>query len=278
MMARNQSYSDESYLNELTKQTKETKDIVKVDIRQMQVGPLIRKGDIGNTHVALIRNELYAVKAINFLKDFDHHKLHNIIKNSLKINHPNLLNYLGYSVARPVGFTDCINYYLITDLKKSNLFTVLQYNYFRNLAQKLDVAIQIAKGLMAIHYSMMFGVHGNLKDTNILLSQSNKVFISDWAISKFLKSDTVNQQTDEVHFSLGFTAPEIYDSREEIINIQPQSDIWSFGVIMYQLFFGLNITLNVIQEKKFYGNPNYNIYITEAAPANQDSGTCEKLK
>lgn len=51
------------------KKSKEIRDIVKLDINQIIMGSLIRKGDLGNTHVALIRKELYAVKVIKFIKD-----------------------------------------------------------------------------------------------------------------------------------------------------------------------------------------------------------------
>lgn len=93
---------------------------------------------------------------------------------------------------------------------KNNLQTALKCGFLNSTGQKLDVALQIAKGLLAIHCHGEFAVHGNLKDTNILISSTKKVFITDWAISRFLESEMSSEDIIERQNNLGFTAPEFY--------------------------------------------------------------------
>ncbi|UCE24183.1 MAG: serine/threonine protein kinase [Candidatus Zixiibacteriota bacterium] len=96
----------------------------------------------------------------------------------------------------------------------------------------LDLAVQITRGLKAIHSMKL--IHGNLKPTNIIISGENAVTLLDAGLSPFKNF----QQNPE------FVAPYEpyhYLSPEHILNqpITPRSDLFSLGTVLYHFVSGV---------------------------------------
>jgi serine/threonine protein kinase/molecular chaperone DnaK (HSP70) len=97
-----------------------------------------------------------------------------------------------------------------------------------------EVLLQICHGLAAIHDQNI--VHGNLKPQNILFSSDDTVKLSDFNVLGVVGRHGIRSLDDEIALSSLWASPEQLKSQTE--DIGPWSDIWSLGVIMFQLMRG----------------------------------------
>ena len=102
----------------------------------------------------------------------------------------------------------------------------------------LDLAIQIAAGLESAHKAGV--IHRDLKSTNIRVMPDGQIKIVDFGLSRIeqagLLSNTLTLSTspEQVLGTVQFMAPEQQRGR----TTDPRSDLFSLGVILYQLVTG----------------------------------------
>ena len=126
------------------------------------------------------------------------------------LNSHNIVNYIGFTfIKEPFSFYmvyECFPYNLNEILiKKKKEFT---YN------EKIDISLEILKALECFNKLELF--HGNLTSRNILMDFNYKPHLVDYIMNKVIKKNANK-----------------YDSIE---NINKNNDIYSFGVIYYELF------------------------------------------
>jgi serine/threonine protein kinase len=123
------------------------------------------------------------------------------------------------------------------------LFLVMEYIKGRDLrdvvmetgpvapSEAINMAIQIAEGLQAAHEKGI--VHRDIKSSNIMITDKGKVKIMDFGLAKVGKGIQLTKDQS----TLG-TAP--YMSPEQIRGetVDHRSDIWSFGVVLYEMLTG----------------------------------------
>lgn len=146
-----------------------------------------------------------------------------------RLNHPNIIHVIDRgttSKGRPV--------FVMEFVEGINLADVIQ-NQMYDFNQKVDIAIQVCKG---VAYAHKFDViHRDIKPANVIIDKEGFARLLDFGIASFFKADQ-NVYKNETRLILGteaYMAPEQYQG---IAMTTSQSDIYSIGVLMYELFTG----------------------------------------
>ncbi|MCJ7459541.1 MAG: protein kinase, partial [candidate division Zixibacteria bacterium] len=100
-----------------------------------------------------------------------------------------------------------------------------------SLREVLDIAIQIAEGLNVAHKKEI--VHRDIKSDNIMLTEDGVVKIMDFGLAK-LKGATKLTTTGSTLGTLAYMSPE----QAQGIEVDHRSDIFSFGVVLYEMITG----------------------------------------
>ena len=146
------------------------------------------------------------------------------------LNHPNIIAV--YDVGTEDGTS-----YIVTELIDGQPLR----GHVPGLRKTLAWAVQIANGLAAAHAAGI--VHRDLKPENILLTRDGRIKILDFGLAKLnvprataAATETLTVQTEPgtVIGTVGYMSPEQIRGNEA----DPRSDIFSFGVILYELFSG----------------------------------------
>ena len=95
----------------------------------------------------------------------------------------------------------------------------------------LKYAFQIAIGMHLIQYKLPGLIHGDLKPENIFLC-NDEVFISDFGLSRIVHD---SYEDFELESTYAYQAPECWT---KAIQPSPSIDVYSFGIILYELIIG----------------------------------------
>lgn len=134
------------------------------------------------------------------------------------------------------------------DLGKSDqgLFIAMEYVQGVSLRQfikaeslthrrALEIVLQIAYALAHLHGQGI--IHRDLKPDNILITESGDIKVIDFGISEFVASEEAEQKNQK-KFRMGtphYMSPE---QKEHPDKVSYGTDIFSLGIIAYELYFG----------------------------------------
>jgi len=97
-----------------------------------------------------------------------------------------------------------------------------------SIKKVLDIGIQVCEGLTAAHKKEI--VHRDIKSDNIMVTKEGQVKIMDFGLAK-LKGATKLTKTRSTLGTLAYMSPEQAQGEE----VDSRSDIFSFGVVLYEL-------------------------------------------
>lgn len=140
-----------------------------------------------------------------------------------RLNHPNIITI------HDLGRKGDVAYIAMELMEGPELHDIVSESL--SIEEKLDVAFQVAEGLA---YAHMHGVvHRDIKPSNIMVLRGNHVKIADFGIAK-IESSLWRTITDKVIGTPLYISPEQIQSHA----ITPRSDIFSFGIVLYQMMTG----------------------------------------
>ena len=135
-----------------------------------------------------------------------------------------------------------IPFYVMEYLKGKNLGQVIQ-SHPLPVKRFLDFTRQICLGLAKAHKGIILEgqlvpiIHRDIKPSNILVTQSASVGelvkILDFGIAKLIQAG-ISEQTSSFLGTLAYASPEQMEGQE----LDNRSDIYSLGVMMYQMLTG----------------------------------------
>jgi hypothetical protein len=102
----------------------------------------------------------------------------------------------------------------------------------RSADDVVAMMIPVAEAVAYLHRSRLF--HRDLKPNNILLDRTGKAYVSDFGLAIHESELTVRE--GEVAGTFGYMAPEQIRGRTK--RVDGRTDIWSLGVILYELLSG----------------------------------------
>lgn len=194
---------------------------------------LLGEGGMGKVYLAQ-DNQLQRQVAIKELtyqpKDEEvNHALHEA-RLLARVNHANIIQI--YNV-HDEG--DHIS--LVMEYFNSKTLTQFQQEAYTTLVQKLDLLQQLSAGLAAAHKNDV--IHCDLKPSNILVNDQGQLKITDFGIALLATNESQNSEPSASNSSLQFGSL-LFMSPEQIKlqAVDYRSDIFSFGIIAYQLMVG----------------------------------------
>lgn len=147
-----------------------------------------------------------------------------------RLTHPNIIHVIDRGIT-----ADEMPYFVMEYVEGLDLGTASKINEISH-TNKIDIIIQLLKALSYAHQNNV--IHRDIKPENILIDDSGNVKILDFGIAQFYeeKIEPTNQTTSgTVMGTYNYMSPEQRDSSE---NVTERSDLYSVGVVMYELFTG----------------------------------------
>jgi serine/threonine protein kinase len=156
------------------------------------------------------------------------------------LSHSKIITLVGVTFKNHLGSIG-----IVTDLvERGNLFKVIhidKQNY--TIRQKVHILTQIADGMNYLHTRSPRVIHRDLKPQNILIDNNDQIKICDFGLSRQVEGSFNN--TINVAGTIYYLAPEI-----PITHIYSEkTDVYSFGVIMYELYYQKPPDQIIIQDK-----------------------------
>ena len=152
------------------------------------------------------------------------------------LNHPNILAVfdIGTSEGSP---------YVVSELLEGETLRERLRSGALPTRKALDYALQIAHGLAAAHEKGI--IHRDLKPDNLFVTKDGRLKILDFGLAKLTQPDTsahtsmatVTHAATEAGLVMGTAG---YMSPEQVrgMALDPRSDIFSFGAILYEMLSG----------------------------------------
>uniref|UniRef100_A0A5B6YLQ0 Protein kinase domain-containing protein n=1 Tax=Davidia involucrata TaxID=16924 RepID=A0A5B6YLQ0_DAVIN len=151
------------------------------------------------------------------------------------VEHPNLVKLLGYcSVDGERGIQRLLVYeYMPNKSLEDHLFK-------RNLPAlpwktRLEIILGAAQGLAYLHEGLEVQViYRDFKSSNVLLDENFKPKLSDFGLAREGPTGDRTHVSTAVVGTYGYAAPEYVETG----HLTFRSDIWSFGVVLYEILTG----------------------------------------
>jgi hypothetical protein len=143
-------------------------------------------------------------------------------------NHPNIVKLYGQGTWEK-GFYIAIEFIQGVSLR--------QFIQQKSLSEKraLEIILQVAYALCHLHTHGV--IHRDIKPENILITESGEIKVIDFGISQ-LQDEEPPARSSKGHKVIGTPIYMSPEQKENPLNVSYSSDIYSLGIIAYELLLG----------------------------------------
>ena len=147
-------------------------------------------------------------------------------RSAANLSHPNIVTVHDF------GFADNLLYIVMELIPGKDLKQLIRERGRFTVEQGIPLLVQACAGLGYAHRAGL--VHCDVKPHNMLVSPDGRLKVTDFGIARALATMTPGERTDVVWGSPLYFAPEQALGEAPT----PASDVYSIGVVMYELFCG----------------------------------------
>ncbi|MEW6667237.1 MAG: serine/threonine-protein kinase [Thermodesulfobacteriota bacterium] len=208
-------------------------DETRTGVGRYQIIQELGKGSMGLVYKALDPkiNRMLAIKTIRFSDEFDEDVIHEIKERFFReaeiagrLSHPSIV------IIYDVGEDRDLTYMAMEFLEGDDLEKFISKKTLLPLRKVLDVVANVADALDYAHREGV--IHRDVKPANIMLLRSGGVKVTDFGIAKAISSSRT--KTGVILGTPNYMSPEQIMGQK----IDQRSDIFSLGVLFYQLLSG----------------------------------------
>src|SRR5438552_6331182 len=198
----------------------------------------IGAGGMGDVYLAedvrLGRKVAVKVLPVGFTRDNERvRRFQQEARSASALNHPNILTIFE------IGEVDS-RHFIATEFIEGETLRQHMLKSHMEINEVLDVAVQVASALMAAHQAGI--AHRDIKPENIMLRRDGFVKVVDFGVAKLTEPKTgeteavtlLNTKQGTVIGTAHYMSPE----QDRGLQIDPRTDIWSLGVVLYEMVVG----------------------------------------
>ncbi|KZV46402.1 atypical receptor-like kinase 1 [Dorcoceras hygrometricum] len=179
---------------------------------------ILGKGSLGSTYKAYLDSGFQVI--VKRLKNVivSEKEFRSKMEEVGSLTHENLLPVEGYYYAREEKLV------IYEPMSHGSLYSLLHGAKKQPLCWevRLKIALGTARGIEHLHSNSPRTVHGNIKASNIFLTNYYNPRVTEFGLTQLVPSASTTN---------GYRAPEVTDAR----NITQPADVYSFGVILLEL-------------------------------------------
>ncbi|KAK8899914.1 serine/threonine protein kinase [Tritrichomonas musculus] len=139
------------------------------------------------------------------------------------VDHPNIMRFLE------IIETDT-DFCVVSELGRGDLFQIIHDNQTLPEDVLQNVSAQLVSAMSYLHDNKI--IHRDIKPQNILIGSNNSLKICDFGFARALSNTTLFLRS--IKGTPLYMAPELVQERP----YDEKIDIWSLGVILYELYYG----------------------------------------
>jgi serine/threonine protein kinase len=208
-----------------------------VDDKKVKIGEYTITGKVGQGGIAEIyrgrqeslgRDVAIKILSANLVTDAD--IVRRFERESMviaRLNHPNIVHVIDKGKAGG-------RYYFVMEFVDGTSLREVIDSPRVNLATKLDMLVQVCKGLEYAHKNGV--IHRDIKPTNILIDKNGNAKVADFGIAQMVGVPEGDMTSSDVIMgTLSYMSPE---QKTSSTNVDQTTDIYALGVILYEILTG----------------------------------------
>ncbi|BAF15366.1 probable serine/threonine-protein kinase PBL19 isoform X2 [Oryza sativa Japonica Group] len=151
------------------------------------------------------------------------------------VEHPNLVNLLGYCAAQTERGPQRLLVYEFVPNKTLDDHLFDRSHPVLPWGVRLQIALGAAEGLLYLHEGLEFQIiYRDFKAANVLLDDEFRPKLSDFGLAREGPSEGQTHVSTAVMGTYGYAAPDYVRTG----HLTTKSDVWSFGVVLYEILAG----------------------------------------